>query len=84
MPGFDKTGPEEQGSQTGRRQGRCNPENLSNSQQSESFESRRFGRGGGGQKQGRGRGHGKGTGEGLGNKNRSGGGRRKGFGSKNG
>jgi len=27
MPGLDRTGPEGQGSQTGRRLGKCNPEN---------------------------------------------------------
>lgn len=28
MPGFDRTGPRGQGSQTGRRMGKCNPENT--------------------------------------------------------
>ncbi len=27
MPGFDRTGPEGKGSQTGRKRGKCNPEN---------------------------------------------------------
>lgn len=38
MPGFDKTGPMGQGSQTGRKMGRCNPDAES---LAESFFSRR-------------------------------------------
>jgi hypothetical protein len=42
MPGFDRTGPMGQGSQTGRRMGRCNP---SNETQMENFpRGRGFGR----------------------------------------
>lgn len=30
MPGFDRTGPEGKGARTGRKMGRCNPENQDN------------------------------------------------------
>jgi len=67
MPGFDRTGPEGQGSQTGRRLGKCNPNNQESSEQSDVKEyprglGRRFGRG-------MGRGFGRGAGRGLGRRN---------------
>lgn len=62
MPGFDRTGPEGKGSQTGRGMGKCNPEN--NSSEGIQFGrglGRGFGRNSGGG-QGRGRGNGRGAG----------------------
>ena len=43
MPGFDKTGPEGRGSQTGRGLGRCKPNNENNDQLSTEDYPRRFG-----------------------------------------
>ncbi|MBN1952791.1 MAG: DUF5320 domain-containing protein [Bacteroidales bacterium] len=66
MPGFDRTGPEGQGSQTGRRLGKCNPnarktENQQNADEFSMGLGLRRGRGasrgsgmGNGRKQGRG------------------------------
>lgn len=42
MPRFDRTGPEGKGSQTGRRMGKCNPENDSST--NNTFFGRGFGR----------------------------------------
>lgn len=63
MPRFDRTGPEGQGSQTGRKLGKCNPNNQGTTEQHDSKETtkglgRRLGRGIGG-----------GTGRGLGRRN---------------
>lgn len=45
MPGFDRTGPEGKGSQTGRKLGKCNPENNSSDEsQIGRGQGRRFGR----------------------------------------
>lgn len=78
MPGFDKTGPQGQGSMTGRRMGRCSgrikdtdkPENLTpgeeNTDSQESQPGRGLGRGYiGGAGRGRGRGQGRGQGRGM-------------------
>ncbi|MFC2138582.1 DUF5320 domain-containing protein [Bacteroidota bacterium] len=71
MPGFDRTGPEGQGSRTGRAMGKCNPENRKNKNVSEDEDfvpgrglrlglGRRFGRGSGkGVGRGMGRGYGR-------------------------
>lgn len=66
MPGFDRTGPEGQGSQTGRKMGKCNPNNQESTKQLDVKEfprglGRRFGRG-----MGKGPGLGRGAGKGLG------------------
>jgi hypothetical protein len=66
MPGFDKTGPEGQGSQTGRELGKCNPNKRKSNEQLDVNENggrmrRRRGRG-----IGRRSGSGKGLGRGLG------------------
>jgi hypothetical protein len=50
MPGFDRTGPEGQGSQTGRKMGKCNPNKQGTNEQLDVDETssgfgRRFGRG---------------------------------------
>jgi hypothetical protein len=71
MPGFDRTGPEGQGSQTGRKMGKCNPNNQGTNEQLDVNETsrglgRRFGQGIG---RGFGRGTGKGAGRGLGRRN---------------
>lgn len=36
MPGFNRTGPEGKGSQTGRKLGKCNPKNQKNDEQTAS------------------------------------------------
>lgn len=67
MPGLDRTGPDGQGSQTGRRLGKCNPkkpktdENLA-SENTEKPLGRGLGR-----RKGRGQGRGQGLGNGQGN-----------------
>jgi len=70
MPGFDRTGPEGQGSRTGRGLGRCNPDSKNDDRSQDDF---RPGRGFG---WGRGRGRGRGRGFGFGRRNRWGWGRR--------
>ena len=70
MPGYDRTGPEGQGSKTGRGLGRCNPNNKSEDQAANEEFPRGFGMRRG-RKLGRGfrheRGHGLGRGLGKGN-----------------
>ncbi len=71
MPGFDRTGPEGQGSQTGRKMGKCNSNNRETTEQFDVNETsrglgRKFGQGIG---RGFGRGTGKGAGRGLGRRN---------------
>ena len=61
MPGLDRTGPEGQGSRTGRQMGKCAPK------QEESDGENGFGKALG---RGRGRGFGKGPGRGLGRRGR--------------
>ena len=66
MPGFDRTGPEGQGSQTGRKMGKCNPNNQDTNEHLDVKETlsglgRRFGHG-----MGKGLGLGRGAGKGLG------------------
>ncbi len=60
MPGFDRTGPEGQGSKTGRGLGKCNPNRQTTQQSSE--EERSFGAGKGRRKHNRGFGRGQGRG----------------------
>jgi hypothetical protein len=73
MPGFDRTGPMGQGSMTGRRLGKCNPDNKANDNQQEDVNfPRGFGRGIGkkiGRGLGLGRGPRKGGGRGFGRAN---------------
>lgn len=72
MPGFDRTGPEGQGSQTGRKLGKCAPNNQESTKQLDAKEyPGRFGRGMG-RGFGFGRGSGRGTGRGLGRRNEGG------------
>lgn len=73
MPGFDRTGPEGQGSQTGRKMGKCNPNNQGTNEQLDVNETpsgfgRRYGRGMG-KGFGFGRGAGRSAGRGLGRRN---------------
>lgn len=63
MPNQDRTGPEGQGSRTGRGLGKCNPNNKDLNEGAS--EEQRQGKGHG---QGRGRGQGKGLGRGQGRK----------------
>ncbi|MCW3806713.1 DUF5320 domain-containing protein [Plebeiibacterium marinum] len=66
MPRFDRTGPEGQGSQTGRKMGKCNPNNRETTEQIDVNEtSRGLGRGFG-------RRTGRGAGKGLGRRNERG------------
>ena len=69
MPRFDRTGPEGQGSQTGRKMGKCNPNNQKTTEQLDVKETP----GGVGRRFGRGMrnvfGFGRGTGQGLGRRN---------------
>ena len=71
MPGFDRTGPDGQGSQTGRRLGKCNPNNRRINQENIDEDDRFFGRRGRGRRNGGrfrfGRGNGRGFGRGNGN-----------------
>ena len=64
MPGFDRTGPNGQGSRTGRNMGKCNPENRNSDMHFGSEDSER----GKGLKRGGGRGRGFGNKKGMGNK----------------
>ncbi|HBH47889.1 MAG TPA: hypothetical protein DDX98_04580 [Bacteroidales bacterium] len=56
MPGFDRTGPKGQGSQTGRKLGKCNPPKEDSSEQLDANETR----------SGKGRRLGRGVGKGFG------------------
>ena len=72
MPGFDRTGPEGQGPQSGRKMGKCNPDNQETTAKTDSEEiftdsRRRPGRG-----RGRGLGRGRGNGNGMGRRSRRG------------
>ena len=70
MPGFNRKGPEGQGSRTGRELGKCNPNNQKANEQPDESENyqgmgRRFG-------QGMGSGSGRGTGKGMARRQRRG------------
>lgn len=75
MPGLNRRGPNSEGAMTGRRMGRCNPDNKCKTDdeifsargsimQSSEVNNRLFGKGSGRRL---GRGHGQGSGQGLGN-----------------
>lgn len=67
MPGLDRTGPEGQGSRTGRQMGRCNPDSKPAADKNEAEVSPRgIGLRRGGRASGIGRGRGKGQGRGFG------------------
>ncbi len=63
MPGFNRTGPEGQGSQTGRKMGKCNPNKQGTIEQLDVNETPS------GMGRGLGRNSGKGAGRGLGRRN---------------
>ena len=63
MPGFDRTGPRGQGSQTGRGLGKCNPKKKNEDNDNQSNVTGRFG--GRGVRIGRGRGFGRSRGNGF-------------------
>ena len=70
MPRFDRTGPEGQGSQTGRKLGKCNPNNQVSNEQLDTKEAARgLGRRGG-RGMGRGIEAGRGLGKGMGRRGR--------------
>ena len=66
MPGFDRTGPEGQGSATGRGLGRCRKQQPAGNDVTENTPRRRFNSEETGRGQGRGRGLGRGFGRGPG------------------
>lgn len=66
MPGFNRKGPDGQGSQTGRKLGKCNPNSQQTDEKDENKKSRGGGRRRNDQCQNEGTGAGKGQGRGLG------------------